>query len=42
VKQQLRTAANETLDPGARKAGREPADVVQAVLIRSLLSNITG
>ncbi|MEJ0067460.1 MAG: hypothetical protein WDO24_00340 [Pseudomonadota bacterium] len=42
LKEQLRAAANETLDPGARKAGREPADIVQAVLIRSLLSNVTG
>jgi hypothetical protein len=42
VKRQLRAAANETLDPGARKAGREPADIVQAVLIRSLLSSVSG
>jgi hypothetical protein len=41
VKAQLRAAANETLDPGARPAGREPADVVQEVLIRSMIANVT-
>jgi hypothetical protein len=41
VKAQLREIANEALDPGARKAGREPADVVQEVLIRSMIANVT-
>jgi len=41
VKAQLRETANETLDPGARKAGREPAPVVQEVLIRSMIANVT-
>jgi hypothetical protein len=41
VKAQLRESANEALDPGARKAGREPADVVQEVLIRSMIANVT-
>jgi hypothetical protein len=41
VKAQLRAAANELLDPNARKAGREPADVVQEVLIRSMIANVT-
>jgi hypothetical protein len=41
VKAQLRETANEALDPGARKAGRQPADVVQEVLIRSMIANVT-
>jgi hypothetical protein len=41
VKAQLRAIANELLDPNARKAGREPADVVQEVLIRSMIANVT-
>jgi hypothetical protein len=41
VKAQLRETANEILDPGARKAGREPADIVQEVLIRSMIANVT-
>lgn len=41
MKAQLRAAANDALDPGARKAGRQPADVVQGVLIRSMIANVT-
>jgi hypothetical protein len=41
VKAQLQAIANETLDPGARKAGRQPADVVREVLIRSMIANVT-
>jgi hypothetical protein len=41
VKAQLRETANEILDPGARTAGRTPADVVQEVLIRSMIANVT-
>jgi len=41
VKAQLRAAANEALDPGARPAGRAPADVVQEVLVRSMIANVT-
>jgi len=41
VKAQLRAAANEALDPGARPAGRAPADVVPEVLVRSMIANET-
>ena len=41
VKAQLKLAANDALDPGARKAGRAPAEVVREVLIRSMIANVT-
>jgi flagellar basal body-associated protein FliL len=41
LKAQLRETANETLDPGARKAGREPADLIRDVFIRSMIANVT-